>query len=198
MALCWPRAPTFKGSECPCRFFGLRALHTTSGPDRVHHRSTGDVVGHHTPVRPRARLSRTAPRRPGQTRLTRPLPLGSLWGVPPSKNRVVQPNPLNVGCTAHGAEWVSLSPHWTIVGPASPGALDSLTRCVIERVGAHRRRCPAPWSLLGRPLRLLYLRRWSPPVEVGCPSPEPEPHWHTPMLCSHAFVEDGMRVLICF
>src|ERR1700757_1608616 len=21
--------PTFKGSECPCRFFGLRALHTT-------------------------------------------------------------------------------------------------------------------------------------------------------------------------
>src|SRR5215467_612485 len=61
-----------------CGFFGLRALHTTRGPDRVHHRLTGDVVGHHTPARPRARLSRTAPRRPEQTRPTRPLPLGLL------------------------------------------------------------------------------------------------------------------------
>jgi hypothetical protein len=29
--------PTFKGSECPCRFLGLRALHTTTrsrGPGR--------------------------------------------------------------------------------------------------------------------------------------------------------------------
>src|SRR5215472_9344564 len=24
-----PLYPTFKGSECPCRFFALRALHTT-------------------------------------------------------------------------------------------------------------------------------------------------------------------------
>src|SRR5262249_47818611 len=70
--------PTFKGSECPCRFFGLRALHTTRGPDRVHHRSTGDVVGRHTSARTHPRLSGTAPRRPGQTRPTRPLPLGSL------------------------------------------------------------------------------------------------------------------------
>ena len=38
--------PTFKGSECPCRFFGLRTLHTTRSRDRAHHRPAGDRVGH--------------------------------------------------------------------------------------------------------------------------------------------------------
>ena len=37
--------PTFKGSECPCRFFGLRTLHTTRRRDRAHPRPTGDRVG---------------------------------------------------------------------------------------------------------------------------------------------------------
>ena len=30
--------PTFKGSDCPCRLFGLRILHTTRSRGPVHHR----------------------------------------------------------------------------------------------------------------------------------------------------------------
>jgi len=37
--------PRFKGSECPCHFFGLRTFHTTRRRDRAHHRLTGDRVG---------------------------------------------------------------------------------------------------------------------------------------------------------
>jgi hypothetical protein len=33
-----PEYPTFKGSECPCRFFVLRALHTTRRRDPARHR----------------------------------------------------------------------------------------------------------------------------------------------------------------
>jgi Hydantoinase/oxoprolinase N-terminal region len=38
--------PTFKGSECLCRFLALRTLHTTRSRDRAHHRPTGDKDGH--------------------------------------------------------------------------------------------------------------------------------------------------------
>ena len=38
--------PTFKGSECPCCIFGLRARHTTRRRGPVHHRPAGDGVGH--------------------------------------------------------------------------------------------------------------------------------------------------------
>jgi hypothetical protein len=38
--------PTFKGSECPYRFFGLRALHTMRSRAPVHHRPADDGVGH--------------------------------------------------------------------------------------------------------------------------------------------------------
>ena len=38
-------SPRFKGSECPCHFFGLRTFHTTRRRDRAHHRLTGDRVG---------------------------------------------------------------------------------------------------------------------------------------------------------
>ena len=38
--------PTFKGSECPCRFLVLRTLHTMRSRDRAHHRPTGDKDGH--------------------------------------------------------------------------------------------------------------------------------------------------------
>jgi hypothetical protein len=38
--------PTFKGSECPCRFFELRARHTTRSRGPVRHRPAGDRVGH--------------------------------------------------------------------------------------------------------------------------------------------------------
>src|SRR5262249_53386114 len=42
--------PTFKGAECPCRYFGLRALHTTRHQGPVPHRLTGDGVGHQRAV----------------------------------------------------------------------------------------------------------------------------------------------------
>jgi hypothetical protein len=37
--------PTFKGSECPFRFFVLMARHTTRSRAPAHHRPTGDRVG---------------------------------------------------------------------------------------------------------------------------------------------------------
>src|SRR5262245_37225399 len=69
--------PMFKEHDSTYLFYALKAIHTTRGPDRVHHRSAGDGAGPHTPARPRARLASIAPRRPGQTRPTPPLPLGS-------------------------------------------------------------------------------------------------------------------------
>jgi potassium-transporting ATPase potassium-binding subunit len=38
--------PTFKGSECPDRFFVLRVLYTTRSQDRVRHRPAGDGGRH--------------------------------------------------------------------------------------------------------------------------------------------------------
>jgi len=41
--------------------------------------------------------------------------------------------------------------------------------------------CPAPARVIGRLLALLYEERKSLMVPVGCPSPDPEPHWRTQM-----------------
>src|SRR5919202_2253989 len=49
--------PTFKGSECPCRFFVLRALHTMQSRAPVRHRSAGDGIGHQRSARPLAHLA---------------------------------------------------------------------------------------------------------------------------------------------
>src|SRR5262249_40630674 len=73
--------PTFKGSECPCRFFALRALHTTRSRGPVHHRPAGDRVGHQRTVRPLDHLSIIAPVRLVQTRPTRLQPLGWRSGL---------------------------------------------------------------------------------------------------------------------
>ena len=53
--------PTFKGPECPSRFFGLRTLHTTQSRDRAHHRPTGDSAGHQRSARPLDHLSIIGP-----------------------------------------------------------------------------------------------------------------------------------------
>src|SRR5215510_7515902 len=53
--------PTFKGSECPCRFLGLRALHTTRSRDPGRHRPAGDGVGHQRSARPLAPRSTIGP-----------------------------------------------------------------------------------------------------------------------------------------
>jgi hypothetical protein len=53
--------PTFKGSECPCRFFGLRVLHTTRRRGPVRHRPAGDEVGPQRTARPLAHLSTIGP-----------------------------------------------------------------------------------------------------------------------------------------
>src|SRR4029453_8553836 len=49
--------PMFKGSECPCRFFALRARHTTRRQGPVHHRPAGDRGGPQRTARPLAHLS---------------------------------------------------------------------------------------------------------------------------------------------
>src|SRR5262245_60212412 len=46
-----PEEPTFKRSECPYRFFVLRALHTTRSQGPVHHKAADDGVGHHISAR---------------------------------------------------------------------------------------------------------------------------------------------------
>ena len=53
--------PTFKGSECPCRFFALRALHTTRSRGPARHRPAGDGVGHQRAARPLAHRSIIGP-----------------------------------------------------------------------------------------------------------------------------------------
>jgi len=53
--------PTFKGSECPCRFFWRRARHTTRGRGPAHHTPAGERVGHPRAARPLAPLSITGP-----------------------------------------------------------------------------------------------------------------------------------------
>src|SRR5262249_33099936 len=70
--------PTFKGSECTCRFFVLMALYTTHSRDPVRHRAADDGVGHHTPARPLDHLPIFGPVLSGQTTPPRLPPLGSL------------------------------------------------------------------------------------------------------------------------
>ena len=69
-------SPTFKGSECLCRFLVLRTLHTTRSRDRAHHSPTGDQDGHQRAACPLAQLSIMGPRLLGQTRPTPLRPLG--------------------------------------------------------------------------------------------------------------------------
>src|SRR5512145_2652589 len=57
----------FKGSECPCRFFGLRALHTTKSRGPGRHRPAGAGVEHQRSARPLAHLSTIGPVLLGQT-----------------------------------------------------------------------------------------------------------------------------------
>src|SRR4029434_6019125 len=73
--------PTFKGSECPCRFLVLRTLHTTRRRDRAHHRPTGDKVGPQRSACPLDPLSRTGPGLCVQTRPPPPLPSGLRSGL---------------------------------------------------------------------------------------------------------------------
>src|SRR2546430_7501894 len=70
--------PTFKGSDCTDRFCTLRALHTMRNRAPARHRAGGDGLGHHTPARPRDRLSIIGPVLPGQTRIAPPPPSVSL------------------------------------------------------------------------------------------------------------------------
>src|SRR4029450_12789998 len=73
--------PTFKGSECPCRFLVLRTLHTMRRRDRAHHRPTGDKDGHQRAAGPRAPLSIIGPRLLVKTRPTPLRPLGLRSGL---------------------------------------------------------------------------------------------------------------------
>src|SRR5262252_11233767 len=73
--------PTFKGSERPCWFFWLRALHTTRSRGPVRHRPAGDGVGHQRSARPLAHLSTIGPGLLVQTRPTPPPPLGWRSGL---------------------------------------------------------------------------------------------------------------------
>src|SRR4029453_10012965 len=49
--------PPFKGSECPCRFLGLRGLHTMRRRGPMRHRPAGDEVGPQRTAQPLAHLS---------------------------------------------------------------------------------------------------------------------------------------------
>ena len=49
--------PMFKGSECPCRFFGLRALPTTKSRGPRRHRPAGAEIEPQRAARPRAHRS---------------------------------------------------------------------------------------------------------------------------------------------
>jgi len=73
--------PAFKGSECPCRFFGLRALHTTKSRGPVRHRPADAGVEHQRAARPLAHLSIIGPVPLMQTRPIPPPPLGLLSGL---------------------------------------------------------------------------------------------------------------------
>ena len=72
--------PTFKGSESPCRFFGLRALHTTKSQGPKRHRPAGAGVEHQRAARPLAHRSTIGPGLLVQTRPIPPPPLGLLSG----------------------------------------------------------------------------------------------------------------------
>src|SRR6185295_869390 len=70
-----------------------------------------------------------------------------------------------------------------------------LSHCVLERVGAWRACLPDPMASDGTLTPTLCIRRSVSPVDVGCPAPEPGPHWGTrdrPRPCA----EDGLRVPI--
>jgi hypothetical protein len=66
----------------------------------------------------------------------------------------------------------------TVLGKEAPPASANAH----EHIGT----CPDPVRLIGRLLPLLSIERTSLRVTVGCPSPEPEPHWRT-QTCSLAF-----------
>src|SRR5262245_210075 len=73
--------PTFKGSERPCWFFGLRALHTTRRRAPVRHRPAGDGVGPQRSARLLAHRSKIGPGQLVQTKPTPPPPLGLRSGL---------------------------------------------------------------------------------------------------------------------
>src|SRR6516225_6533484 len=73
--------PTFKGSNCPSRFFVLRALHTTRSRDPAHDTPAGGGVEYHRPASPLDDLSILGPGLHGQTRLTPPPPSGLRSGL---------------------------------------------------------------------------------------------------------------------
>src|SRR5262249_42623627 len=73
--------PTFKGSECPSRFFVLRAPHTMSGRGPVRRSTAGDGAGHHRPAHPLDHLSGIGSRPLVQIRTTLPPPWGLRSGL---------------------------------------------------------------------------------------------------------------------
>src|SRR5262245_14568622 len=73
--------PTFKGSECPYRFFVLRAPHTMSGRGPVRRSTAGDGAVHHRPAHPLDHLSGSGPGPLVQIRTTPPPPLGLRSGL---------------------------------------------------------------------------------------------------------------------
>src|SRR6266702_795602 len=78
MELCCALHPTFKGAECPYRFFVLRAPHTMSGRGPARHSTAGDGAVHHRPAHPLDHLFGIGPVPLVQIRPTRPPPWGSL------------------------------------------------------------------------------------------------------------------------
>ncbi len=81
--------------------------------------------------------------------------------------------------TGNGGERVSLAPNWTTRGSAynlCSAIADTLRRCTPTSTEAS---ILDPYALIGRPLSLLCMQRWSSVVHVGCHSPEPGTHWTT-------------------
>lgn len=87
---------------------------------------------------------------------------------------------------SQGAERGSRPPHWPRLGSAAHRVL-SCSPCVSEREGAQRLFGPEPLAFAWTSAPALEIWRALLPVKVGCPSPEPGPHWHThcvePPLC---------------
>ena len=63
-----PFQPTFKGSDCPYRFLGLRARHTTRSRAPGRHSPAGDGVGLQRAARPLGHRSTIEPGLLGRTR----------------------------------------------------------------------------------------------------------------------------------